>query len=81
MSFLSFILRGEDFITSGSLAQDIGFTAVLDIWAHGRYATVFLALLWSQKTSQNPEVIIFSLLNYRCLDYSAALHNHTFESA
>jgi hypothetical protein len=30
------IIRSEDLITSGSLAQDLGFTAVLDKQAHSR---------------------------------------------
>ncbi len=58
------MLRSEDLTTSGSLAQDFGFVAVLDKRALAGYATVYLVLLWNQKTSQNPEVIKFSLFTY-----------------
>jgi hypothetical protein len=33
--------RSEDLITSGSLAQDLGFTAVLDKQAHSRLRNCF----------------------------------------
>ena len=48
------------------MAQDFGFTGVLGKQAHSKgYATVFLARLWSQKTSQtrvllNPRSLLLS---------------------
>lgn len=54
--------RSEDLIIPESMAQDFGFTVMLEKQAHSGLRCVFVVRLWGQKTSQTRV-----LLNFRSL--------------